>query len=248
MSPDGQLLVVWEEHHEVFARHRGARGTWGSVHPLGPGVQCNLQAAMDATGRMLVAWESQRVDEGEASRPATVSFIAAAPGHGFGTLRKIETVGLPGDGRAIAAPGVRLAITGSNTALPASTGFDGAHFVVRAAPLTAGHVSPRQQLSPRDRRGARRRGRRAGRTGARAVAQQCPRHRPGPGPSAAAARQRPPGRRADLRWSRGDRRRHAPGVQPAHCGDRPGHRRLDRALRRFATAQAMASVRPPTAP
>ena len=93
LSPDGQLLVVWEDRHEVFARHRGTSGSWGAVHTLGPGVQSNLQAAMDSTGRMLVAWKSQRVNEGESNSPAVVSFITAAPGHGFGSRRTIETVG-----------------------------------------------------------------------------------------------------------------------------------------------------------
>ena len=72
VSPDGQLLVVWEDRHEVFARHRGARGTWGAAHTLGSGIQSDLQAAMDGTGRMLVAWKSQRVNEGE-SNPVQAS-------------------------------------------------------------------------------------------------------------------------------------------------------------------------------
>jgi len=148
LSPDGQLLVVWEDRHQVLARHRGARGTWGAVHRLGPGVQSDLQAAMDSTGRMLVAWKSQRVDEGEAATPATVSFITGAPGQRFGTRRTIETVGATGTGRFVASPGVRLQVTGTDQALLAWTGFDGAHFVARAAPLSRGHVGARQQLSP----------------------------------------------------------------------------------------------------
>jgi hypothetical protein len=148
VSPDGQLLVVWEDRHEVFARHRGARGTWGAAHTLGPGIQSDLQAAMDGTGRMLVAWKSQRVNEGESNAPAVVSFITAAGGHGFGTRRTIETVGQTGAGRFVGSPGVRLQVSGDDTALLAWTGFDGAHFVVRAAPLARGHVGARQQLSP----------------------------------------------------------------------------------------------------
>jgi hypothetical protein len=148
LSPDGQLLVVWEDRHEVFARHRGTSGTWGAVHTLGPGVQSNLQAAMDTTGRMLVAWKSQRVNEGEASDPAVISFITAAPGHGFGTRRTIETAGPAGQSRFVGPPGVRLVVTDRDQALLAWTGFDGSHFVVRAAPIDAGHVRTRQQLSP----------------------------------------------------------------------------------------------------
>ncbi len=148
LSPDGQLLVVWEDRHEVFARHRGTSGTWGAVHTLGPGVQSDLQAAMDETGRMMVAWKSQRVNEGESNSPAVVSFITAAPGHGFGSRRTIETVGVQGAGRFVSSPGVRLAVTGRDQALLAWTGFDGTHFVARALPLSAGHLGARQALSP----------------------------------------------------------------------------------------------------
>jgi hypothetical protein len=148
VSPDGQLLVVWEDRHEVFARHRGTSGTWGATHTLGPGIQSDLQAAMDSTGRMLVAWKSQRVNEGESNQPAVVSFITAAAGHGFGSRRTIETVGVTGAGRFVGAPGVRLQVSGDDRALLAWTGFDGTHFVVRAAPLDRGHVGARQQLSP----------------------------------------------------------------------------------------------------
>jgi hypothetical protein len=148
VSPDGQLLVVWEDRHEVFARHRGARGTWGAAHTLGPGVQSNLQAAMDATGRMLVAWKSQRIDEGEAATPAVVSFATAAPGHGFGSRRTIETVGRTGAGRAVGAPAVRLLVTTRDQALLAWTGFDGTSFVARAMTIAQGHLGAREQLSP----------------------------------------------------------------------------------------------------
>lgn len=148
VGADGRLLVVWEDRHEVFARHRGARGTWGSPHTLGPGIQSDLQAAIDATGRMLVAWKSQRVSEGASNAPAVVSFITAAPGHGFGSRRTLETVGQTGTGRFVASPGVRLAVTTRDQALLAWTGFDGAHFVVRAAPVSRGRVGAQQPLSP----------------------------------------------------------------------------------------------------
>jgi hypothetical protein len=145
ISPSGELLVVWEDRHEVFARHRGARGTWGAAHTLGPGVQSDLQAAMDSTGRMLVAWKSQRVNEGESNADAVVSFITAAAGHGFGSRRTIETVAA---GRFVGSPGVRLRTSGDDEALLAWTGFDGARFVVRAMPIERGHIGARQQVSP----------------------------------------------------------------------------------------------------
>jgi hypothetical protein len=88
------------------------------------------------------------VNEGEANTPAVVSFGTAAPAHGFGTRRTIETVGQTGTGRYVASPGVRLQVAGRDQALLAWAGFDGAHFVARAAPLSQGHVGARQQLSP----------------------------------------------------------------------------------------------------
>jgi hypothetical protein len=145
ISPSGELLVVWEDRHEVFARHRGARGTWGAAHMLGRGIQSDLQAAMDSTGRMLVAWKSQRVNEGESNANAVVSFITAAAGRGFGSRRTIETVGAA---RFVGSPGVRLQVSGDDAALLAWTGFDGSRFVVRALPLERGHIGPRRQLSP----------------------------------------------------------------------------------------------------
>jgi len=119
-----------------------------TAHALGPGVQSDLQAAMDETGRMLVAWKSQRVNEGESNAPAVVSYITAAPGRGFGTRRTIESVGPTTGNSFVGSPGVRLQVSGTDKALLAWTGFDGAHFVVRAAPLDRGHVGARQPLSP----------------------------------------------------------------------------------------------------
>ena len=103
LSPDGQLLVVWEDRHEIFAAPpRRERLVGSGPHPR-PGRPVDLQAAMDSTGRMLVAWKSQRVNEGESNAPAVVSFITAASGHGFGSRRTIETVGQTGAGRFVGA-------------------------------------------------------------------------------------------------------------------------------------------------
>jgi hypothetical protein len=147
LGAGGDVLVVWEDRHEVMARHRGVHGSWGSVHLLGAGVQSHLQAAVDATGRLLVAWASQRVGEGDAATSPDVRFITAAPGHGFGALRTLEA-GRPGDGNvAVAAPAIRLDLTARSRALLAWTSFDGTRFAVRAMALSAGHVGSAQTLS-----------------------------------------------------------------------------------------------------
>jgi hypothetical protein len=143
----GDVLVVYEDAHEVRARHIGRHGAIGPVHRLGAGVQSNLQALVNDDGRMQVAWKSQRVNEGEAATPAIVWFVTAAPGRGFGAARKIATVGRIGAGRFVAAPGVRLLTAGDDTLL-AYTGFDGSNYTAEAAQVSHGRVRSAERLSP----------------------------------------------------------------------------------------------------
>jgi hypothetical protein len=148
VGPKGDILVVWENNHEIFARHLGSTGRPGAVHRIGDGVQSQLQAAIDGSGRLEVAWKTQRVSEGESNTPAIVRFVTAAPGHGFGAQRTVETVGASGTGRFVAAPGVRLIPDANGSTLLAWTGFDGSHFVVRATDVVGGHRGTPQTLSP----------------------------------------------------------------------------------------------------
>jgi len=148
VGPKGDVLVVWEDDHAIFARHIGPTGHAGAVHRLGDGVQSQLQAAIDASGRLEVAWKTQRVSEGESNTPAIVRFATAAPGHGFGPQRTVETVGASGTGRFVAAPGVRLIAETDGSTLLAWTGFDAGHFVVRATEVVGGHRGTPQTLSP----------------------------------------------------------------------------------------------------
>jgi hypothetical protein len=145
LGPKGDVLVVWENNHVVFARHLGPTGRAGATHRIGDGVQSNLQAAIDDKGRLEVAWKTQRVNEGESNAPAVVRFSTAAPGHGFGPQRTIETVNA---GRFVGAPGVRMLPEGGGRTLVAWTGFAGGHFVVRAADFVNGHIAAPQTLSP----------------------------------------------------------------------------------------------------
>ena len=79
VGPKGDVLVVWEDNHEIFARHLGTTGHAGALHRIGDGVQSQLQAAIDGSGRLEVAWKTQRVNEGESNAPAIVRFVTAAP-------------------------------------------------------------------------------------------------------------------------------------------------------------------------
>lgn len=145
LGPKGDVLVVWEDNHVIFARHVGPTGHAGAVHRIGDGVQSNLQAAIDDKSRLEVAWKTQRVNEGESNAPAVVRFSTAAPGHGFGPQRTIETINAS---RFVGAPGVRIVPEGNGRTLVAWTGFDGAHFVVRAADFVNGHRATPQTVSP----------------------------------------------------------------------------------------------------
>jgi hypothetical protein len=143
----GDVLMIWENAHHIFARHVGPSGGVGAVHHIGDGVQAHLQAAVESGGRLMVAWVSQRVNEGEAATPATLLFATAAPGKAFNKARQLESVGVNGTGRSVSDPAVRLVTGGAS--LLAWTGFDAAssHFVVRVMPINGGHTSAPQTVS-----------------------------------------------------------------------------------------------------
>jgi hypothetical protein len=148
VGPKGELLLVWEDNHIIYARHVSPGSSAGRTSRLGDGVQSDLQAAIDQTGRLLVAWKTQRVSEGQAATPAIVRYATAAPGRGFGPARTIETVGRTGMGRYVASPGVRLVAPADGSTVLAWTGYDGTNYVARAAAVQGGHVRAAQQLSP----------------------------------------------------------------------------------------------------
>jgi hypothetical protein len=145
LGPKGDVLVAWEDKHVIFARHVGPSGNAGAAHRIGDGVQSDLQAAIDDKGRLEVAWKTQRVNEGESNAPAIVRYATAAPGHGFGAQRTIETIDA---GRFVGAPGVRMIPESNGRTLIAWTGFEAGHFVVRAADFVNGHGATAQTLSP----------------------------------------------------------------------------------------------------
>ncbi len=144
----GDVLVVWENNHTVYARHRGS-SSWGSVATLGDGIQSDLSAVVDDTNRLSVAWKSQRVGEGESNTPAIVSFITAAPGHGWGKRRQIESVDTAfGAGHYVASPGVLLDTVDAHHALLTWTGINASNYAVKAMTIADGHTSTPQLLSP----------------------------------------------------------------------------------------------------
>jgi hypothetical protein len=143
----GDVLMVWENAHHIYARHVGPSGGVGAVHHIGDGVQSHLQAAVESGGRLLAAWASQRVNEGEAASPATLLFTTAAPGKGFNKAKQLESVGPTGTGRYVSDPAVRLVTGGAS--LLAWTGYDQGtqRYVVRVMQINGGHTSTPQTVS-----------------------------------------------------------------------------------------------------
>jgi hypothetical protein len=144
----GDVLVVWQDKDKVFSQHIGPTGHAASAHTLGSGVEGNLQALYDASGRQEVAWLSQRVGEGDAESPATISYTSAASGHNFTKAKVIGQSSITGTGRYVASPGVRLVASGTDSSVLAMTVYDGANFRVQVATVAAGSVQTPQSVSP----------------------------------------------------------------------------------------------------
>lgn len=144
----GEILVAYEDKHTLYVRHRGTK-SWGSVHQLGDSVQSDITAAFDGSGRESVAWKSQRINEGESNAPAVVSFSTAAPGHGFGTRRQIESVAAPGGaGHYVSSPAVLLRVIDNTRTLLTWAGSNATNFAVKAETIASGHTGSVQTLSP----------------------------------------------------------------------------------------------------
>jgi hypothetical protein len=146
----GDVLVAWQARRAIYARHLGPSGHAGAAHRLGSGAQSALQARLDDDGRLEVAWQSQRVSEGDAETPATVSYTSAPRGGRFAPARVVGGSSLTGTGRYVMRPGVRLVRTGPNASVLAWTEYDGTRFRVHVADITTGTVGTPQTVSPAD--------------------------------------------------------------------------------------------------
>jgi hypothetical protein len=143
----GDVLVGWEDNHTIYSRHRGPSGRWGATQKLGAGVQSSLQAVFDDSGRQEMAWMSQRVSEGDGGN-ATISYTSAARGQGFTKAVVVGTDTPTGTGRYVAAPGVRLVESGTDSSVLALTVYDGAHFRTAVTNVAAAQVQTPQMVSP----------------------------------------------------------------------------------------------------
>jgi hypothetical protein len=143
----GDILMVWEDQHQIYARHVGTSGGVGAVHHIGDGIQSHLQAAVEAGGRLLTAWVSQRVGEGDAATPATLFFTTAAPGRGFGKAYKMEDIGQTGTGRYVSDPAVRLVAGGASLLAWTGTSPATGRYVVKSMQIQNGHRGSVQTVS-----------------------------------------------------------------------------------------------------
>jgi hypothetical protein len=145
----GDVLVAWEDQHHVYARHVGPGGGVGRTTRVGDGVQSRLQAAVGNDRRLMVAWASQRVDEGEAATPAQVFFATAAPGRGFGRAQEVDGSDATGTGLYVSDPAVRLVVGDDGTTLLADTGYDAAagRFRVLVRRVSEGRLGAAQVVS-----------------------------------------------------------------------------------------------------
>jgi hypothetical protein len=136
----GDLLVANEDNHIIYSRHIGPTGHAAPGHRLGAGVQSEIQARYDDSGRQEVAWMSQRVAEGDALTGAIASYTSAAKGHNFTKAVVIGRDDVTGTGRYVSLPGIRLVGSGSDSSVLAYTIYSGGHFGVQVANAVAGRV------------------------------------------------------------------------------------------------------------
>jgi hypothetical protein len=146
----GDVLVAWEDEHQIFSRQIDGSGHAGPTRRLGTGVQSAIQCRYDDGGRQEVAWESQRVGEGDAFSPATVWYTSAGRGRRFSKASVLGRADITGTGRYVQAPGVRLVGSGPDSSIVAFTVYDGTRFRVRVADTVAGRVQRAQTVSPAD--------------------------------------------------------------------------------------------------
>ena len=146
IGPRGDVLLVWQERRAIRARHFSPSGRRGPLRTLGRGVQSALQANL-ASGRMEVAWMSQRVGEGDAHTPARIAYVSAPRGGRFGRPRTVGGSSLLGTGNYVMRPGVRLMPAGGEASVLAWTDYDGEHFRVLTADVGAGVVGAAQAVS-----------------------------------------------------------------------------------------------------
>jgi hypothetical protein len=151
----GDVLAVWERPlhgstgtRGIYARERTAGGRLGATRRLGTSEPLTrISAALGDGRRAVVASIGQGVAEGDVAGPATIKAAVAAPGEPFGSAKTLEVVNVTGTGRYVGEAGVVASISAHHRPLIAWTGFQGDHFVVRAAEVVGTGLGTPQVVS-----------------------------------------------------------------------------------------------------
>ena len=79
VGPRGDIVVAWERNGKIEARIRRPGHRLGRVVPVGKGarLQTRLRAAVAASGRAWIAWESKRID-GEGTNVELQTAVSSA--------------------------------------------------------------------------------------------------------------------------------------------------------------------------
>lgn len=149
MDAHGRILVAWDRGGAIYARFVSTHGKLSPIQRLasehGPP---RFDVALSNDGRAGVGWGTQTVDEGDATSPFRATLSLAGSSGRFGRARTLGTVPVTGVGRYIPYRGLAVRLPAGQPGLAAWSGYDGAHYVVRAASITGTRVGGAQTVSP----------------------------------------------------------------------------------------------------
>jgi hypothetical protein len=132
VGPRGDVVVAWEREGRIEARIRRPHHRLGRVILVGRGARLNtrLRAAVAGSGRVWLAWASQRISEGgDNGRFDLQTAVSSATRSRFLRPRLLERY----DRRASDEATFDLALDLERHGLVAWSGFDGQHFRARFA-------------------------------------------------------------------------------------------------------------------
>jgi hypothetical protein len=149
VSPRGDVLVAWDARGTVRTRIKlNFHKTFSAVDTISSHATyyAALRTAMSANGRAFVAWGSQLLTEGGSTGPVYYE-VAVRPS---GASRFRAATLLEQDAASQRQGNLDLVVDqGLQRPTVAWTGFDGAHYIVRASTTDAGlHFLPAQNVSP----------------------------------------------------------------------------------------------------
>jgi hypothetical protein len=148
MDAHGRILAAWDRGGHIYARFISAAGKLSPIQRLGvEGLPPKFDVVLSNDGRAAVAWTAQSVDEGDATSPFTAKLALAGSSGRFRAARTLATVPVTGTGRYVPYQGLVVRLPAGRPGLAAWSGYDGTHFVVRAAPLTGASVGAAQTVS-----------------------------------------------------------------------------------------------------